>query len=300
MTDIDSIRINLDQSTLDLLNFCLAFLTFGVALDIEWSDFRQLLEQPKKVIVGLISQWLLLPLLTLGLIYLFQPAPTIALGMVMVAACPGGNVSNYTTHLAQGNTALSVTMTSLTTLLAIFTTPLIFWGCAQLVPGVDTILKKISLDPLSVVVTIVELIVLPLLLGLFLTNRFPGVVARIKRYVKVTSMAVFLGIIVGALLGNLQNIENYLHLVFWLVLAHNGLAYVLGYFFAKANKMDERDRRAISLETGIHNSGLGLILIFNFFTGLGGMALMAAWWGVWDLVSSFALAMWWKKRPVNG
>jgi BASS family bile acid:Na+ symporter len=297
MTDIDLVRVNLDETTLQLLNFCLMFLTFGIALDIRLDDFRQLILNPRKVLTGLFSQMILLPIYTLILIYMWQPPPSVALGMVLVAACPGGNVSNYTTHLAKGNTALSVTMTSLVTMASILTTPLIFWICARLIPGAQELLIRISLDPVKVFLAILQLIVAPLLAGLYLAHRFPNFIARVRRPVKVISMVIFLAIIVGALLGNIDNIRNHLGKVFFLVLLHNGIAYAIGYYFARATRLPERDARAIALETGIQNSGLGLILILSFFHGLGGMTLVAAWWGVWDLVSSFVLAMFWSKRP---
>lgn len=296
MGDVDQIQINLDSGTLDLLNFCLAFLTFGVALDIRWTDFKQLYEQPKKVFVGLFSQWIVLPVFTLILIMIADPPPSIALGLVLVAACPGGNVSNYATNLANGNTALSVTLTSIVTLFSIVVTPLSFWICAQMVPDTADILKKINLDPASVMMTIVQLIVIPLAIGLLLGHRFPKLVSYVRKPVKVFSMVIFLAIIAGAVLSNRENIVKYIDLVFLLVLVHNGIAYVLGYQVARLGRLTRAHARAISIETGIQNSGLGLILIFNFFPGIGGMTLVAAWWGVWDLISAFALALFWKNR----
>ncbi|MCB0663134.1 MAG: bile acid:sodium symporter family protein [Saprospiraceae bacterium] len=296
MTDIDQIRINFNEETLGLLNFCLAFLTFAVSLDISINDFKNVFSHPKKVLVGLTSQWVLMPIFTILLILLFKPAPSIALGMILVSSCPGGNVSNYATHIAKGNTALSVTLTSFVTLMAILVTPISFSLVSKLLPETNELLTKISLNPLSVVWTIVQLIILPLIIGLSLNHYKPLWAAKIRKGVKITSMVIFLGIIVAAVLANIDNIVKYIYLVFLLVLLHNGLAYAMGYYFAKANKLPEADRRTVAIETGIQNAGLGLVLIFNFFPELGGMMLVAAFWGVWDLVTVFALAKWWERR----
>ncbi|MEZ4948287.1 MAG: bile acid:sodium symporter family protein [Saprospiraceae bacterium] len=297
MADIDQIRINFNEETLGLLNFCLAFLTFAVSLDISIKDFKNVFGHPKKVIVGLISQWILMPIFTITLILIFKPAPSIALGMVLVSACPGGNVSNYATHIAKGNTALSVTLTSFVTLFAILITPVSFSVVSAILPETQALLTKISLDPGSVVWTIMQLIVIPLIIGLSLNHFKPDWAAKIRKTVKIVSMVIFLGIIVAAVLANIDNIIKYIYLVFILVLLHNGLAYALGYYFAKANKLPEADARTVAIETGIQNAGLGLVLIFNFFPDLGGMMLVAAFWGVWDLLTVFLLAKWWERKP---
>lgn len=294
--DLDQIRINLDQSTLGLLNFCLAFLTFGVALDIRLRDFRELVREPKKIVVGLISQWILLPIWTLFLIYLFQPPPSIALGLALVAACPGGNISNYASHLSKANAALSVTLTSTVTLLAILSTPLVFHLCTLLIPGAEKLLTKISIEPSSVIQSIAFLILTPLILGLLLAHRYPNVAAKIRKPVRYLSLAIFIIMLTAAIYANLDHINQYLKLVFWLVLVHNGVAYLIGFYFSRLNKLSIYDARAISIETGVQNAGLGLILVFNFFDGIGGMALVTAWWGVWNLFAAFLLANWWSRH----
>ncbi|MCB0587446.1 MAG: bile acid:sodium symporter family protein [Phaeodactylibacter sp.] len=298
MQAIDSVHINFNPEQLFILNICLAFLMFGVALDLRFDNFQALARSPKAPLVGLSSQLVLLPLLTLALIFFFRPAPSIALGMVLVAACPGGNVSNFAVHLANANAALSVLMTSISTLAAIVITPVYFTYLAPLVPGVETLQHPIYVDPLDMVSTIVQLILIPLFIGMFLNYRFPAFSAHLKRPVRILSLAIFLGFIVAAVYGNFDNIVKYLHVVFLLVLVHNASALLTGYWWAKSNGLSRQDARAISIETGIQNSGLGLILIFNFFNGLGGMAMIAAWWGVWHLVSAFSLALLWRERSV--
>ncbi|MCO6492713.1 MAG: bile acid:sodium symporter family protein [Phaeodactylibacter sp.] len=298
MQAIDSVQINFNPGQLFILNICLAFLMFGVALDLRFDNFRALARSPRAPLVGLSSQLILLPALTLALIYFFRPAPSIALGMVLVAACPGGNVSNFAVHLANANAALSVLMTSISTLAAIVVTPLYFTYLAPFVPGAENLRQQVRVDPLDMVNTIVQLILIPLFIGMFLNYRYPVVTARLKKPVRLLSMAIFLSFVVVAVYGNFDNIVNYLHVVFLIVLVHNTSALFAGYWWAKSYGLGRQDARAISIETGIQNSGLGLILIFNFFNGLGGMAMIAAWWGVWHLISAFGLAMLWRERSV--
>jgi BASS family bile acid:Na+ symporter len=271
---------------------------FGVALDIKVKDFKQLFLHPKPPIIGLVSQLLLLPFLTLILTYLLQVHPSIALGMVLIAACPGGNVSNFAVHLAKGNTALSVLMTSISTLLAIITTPFLFSVLSKLIPNTADLNQVIYVDPFEMVLTILKLVVLPLLVGMALNHNAPQLTERIKFPVKVLSILIFLGIVVFGIMGNIENIMNYVGDIFMIVFIHNALAFTLGYTWAKWMNMSEKNIRAISIETGIQNSGLALIIIFNFFSELGGMALVAAWWGIWHLIAGFVIALWWSRKDV--
>ncbi len=296
MEHLDSIRIHFNPEQLTLLNLCLAFIMFGVALDLKWSNFRLLFQQPKAAFVGLISQLVLLPLLTIGLIFLLQPPTSIALGMLLVSVCPGGNVSNFAVHIAEGNVALSVVLTTISTLAAAFTTPLLFLLLTPIIPGGATFQQSVYISPLAMVGTIVQLLLLPLALGMLVNHRFPKFTAAIRQPIRVLSLLIFVGFVIFAILGNFKNLQNYLHLVFWIVLLHNAIALCTGYGFARLNRLPRADARAIALETGIQNSGLGLILIFNFFNGLGGMAMIAAWWGVWHLISAATVALIWKRK----
>ncbi|MDX1476770.1 MAG: bile acid:sodium symporter family protein [Saprospiraceae bacterium] len=296
MENIDAIRIHLSQDNLSILNLCLAFIMFGVALDMRISDFKRIAEYPRAVAIGLTSQLLLLPLFTVALIKVWGPYPSIALGLIMIAACPGGNISNFAVHLGRGNAALSVTMTSVVTLGAIVLTPLSFALWSRLVPETRPLLREISVDALSMVRIIVQLILIPLVIGMLTNYRFPALTRRIRRTVRSLSIVLFMAFIIFAIVSNLDNIVKYLHLVFLLVIVHNLGALAIGYYFAKGARLPVGDCKAISMETGIQNAGLGLILIFNFFGNLGGMMLVAAFWGVWDLVSSFALAVYWNRK----
>ncbi len=291
MENIDALRINFSPDQLVLLNFCLGFLMFGVALDIKLRDFKQLFQVPKPPIIGLIAQLILLPILTLGLTFVLDVQPSIALGMILIAACPGGNVSNFAVHLAKGNTALSVLMTSISTLAAIFTTPLLFGILSQYVPNTAALGQSISVDPIEMLQTILKLVALPLAIGMSINHFYPKLTERIQSPVKILSMIIFFGIVFFGIKGNWENILTYVDDIFFIVLIHNSLAFLLGFSWAKLMKMSIANTKAITIETGIQNSGLALIIALNFFGDLGGMALVAAWWGIWHLLSGFLVAM---------
>jgi len=296
MHPIDLIEVNFNPDQLILLNLCLAFLMFGVALDIRVSDFGKLFKQPKAPIIGLISQLIFLPLLTLGLIHFFQPPASMGLGMMLVGICPGGNVSNFMGHLSKGNSALSVMMTSITTMGAVILTPAYFGFFSTYVPGSEDFAKLIQVNPYDMVETIFLLIILPLLFGMWLLQKYPSFVDKIRKPVSRLSIFIFMSFVVVALIVNWENAQNHIGKVFWVVLVHNTLALAMGFGFAKLMGLSSYNARAISIETGIQNSGLALILIFNFFDGLGGMALVAAWWGIWHLISGFSLAVFWRNQ----
>lgn len=296
MENIDAIRINFNPDQLLLLNICLAILMFGVALDIRVSDFRRIFDKPKAPIVGLTSQLILLPILTLLMIYIFVPPVSLAIGMVLVGVCPGGNTSNFMVHLAKANAALSVMMTSIVTLGASVITPFAFYFWLGFVSGTENLEQDISVPFWDMVWTIITLIVIPLSIGMWMNHRLPKVTQMISKPVRWFSLVIFFSFVIFAIAGNYDNIVNYLGIVFWIVIIHNGLALALGYYFSRLNGLVVDDARAVSIETGIQNTGLALILIFNFFNGLGGMALIAAWWGIWHLISGFGLAMYWKDR----
>ena len=297
MHDIDQHSFEFNPDQLFVLNICLAFLMFAVALDIKLSDFKRVLTNPKAAMVGLTSQLLLLPLLTVALVYVFRPATSIALGMMMISACPGGNVSNYAVHLAKGNTALSILMTSITTVCAIVITPFAFGMWSKLLP-IDNSGISIIVEPRQMIQTIFLLIFVPLIIGMLCNHYVPRFTDKINKPVKTLAMIIFVSFAVVAIYSKFDDLRTYVHMVFLIVLVHNALALMMGYGFARLNKLGEYTARAVSIETGIQNTGLGLILIFNFFNGLGGLALIVAWWGIWHLISGFLLATYWGKKPI--
>lgn len=292
---LDSVKLNFSEDSLQILNFCLAVIMFGVALDIKLSDFKKIFYSPKSALVGLLSQFLLLPAVTFLLVWLIQPAPSIALGMMLVAACPGGNISNFMSHLARGNTALSVSLTSLGTVLAIFMTPLNLQIWASLYAPTANLLQEVSLDAWEVFKTIAILIGIPLLLGMYVRQRFPDFSAKLSGKVKPISILIFASFVVIAFINNLEAFLEYIHMVVLVVFFHNLAALSVGFYTGKIFRLPFDTCKTLAIETGIQNSGLGLILIFSFFSGLGGMAIVAAWWGIWHIISGLSLSTYWAR-----
>lgn len=298
---LDEVRLNFSPSGLMVLNISLAFIMFGVALEINVENFKKILRYPKSVIIGFFSQFLVLPALTFGLVLLIQPTPSVALGMLLVASCPGGNISNFISHLARGNTALSVTLTGFATVGSIFLTPLnfAFWG--GLYEKASNLIMPIEIDPWHMLQTVVILLGIPMVLGVFFARKFPRITQRITYPIKIMSIFIFAGFVIVAFSNNFSYFLKYIHLIFLIVLAHNGLALLAGFSIGTAFKLPRIDRRSVTIETGIQNSGLALVLIFNpnLFGGLGGMAFIAAWWGIWHIVAGMVIAGFWSKKPLQ-
>jgi len=267
---------------------------FGIALGINPKDFKLVVNRPKSASVGVISQFLLLPFFTFLLVWILNPPPALALGMILVASCPGGNISNFISSISGANVALSVSLTGLATLITPIFTPLNFEFWAHALADTSLYLKSFELEFLDILKTVVLLLVIPLILGLVVQFRFMRISRMIEKPIRIISLMILIGFIAVALMNNFDTFVDYLHLVFILVLLHNGVAFAIGYFAGKAARLPEADRRTISIETGIQNSGLGLIIIFTFFEGNGGMAIIAAWWGIWHIAAGLSLAYYFK------
>ena len=299
MTDLDTVVLNFSASSLLVMNAILAIVMFSIALDLRISDFARLIRAPKPVLTGLASQFILLPALTFLLVLMVEPRASIALGLILVAACPGGNISNFITHRAGGNAALSVSMTAFATVGAILITPLniAFWG--QLYAPTREILNRVEIDPVQIALTVSLMLVLPLVLGIYLNSRHARFADRVRRPMQNLSMLIFLGFVVLALAANWAFFLQFAPFVGGLVVLHNAIALAAGYGTATLAGLSDYDRRAVTIETGVQNSGLGLVLIFGFFNGLGGMAVVAALWGIWHAISGLALAKLMSRREAK-
>ncbi|MEA3395807.1 MAG: bile acid:sodium symporter family protein [Pseudomonadota bacterium] len=300
MAPIDQVQLSFNPQTLTLLNTVLGLVMFGVALELKVDDFKAALKTPKALALGLFGHHILFPAMTYVLVWLLNPLPSIALGMILVSSCPAGHISNFLVHYAKGNTALSVSVSALSTAVALVMTPLnfAFWG--NLSPVTSGLMKQVAMSPWEMLEVIVLLLGVPLVLGMWVARRYPAFAQRIQKPMKILSLLVLVGFIVGALAANFKHFLAYIQFVLLVVFIHNLLALVTGYSLATAVGLPERDRRAITFEMGIQNSGLGLILIFNFFNGLGGMAIVTAWWGIWHIVAGMTLATFWKNRAPDG
>jgi bile acid:Na+ symporter, BASS family len=300
MVDIDQVRLNFSPQTLFILNCVLGLVMFGVSLDLKAGDFRTALKAPRALVAGLVAHHLLFPAATFLLVLAIQPRPSIALGMILVASCPAGNISNFLTHLARGDTALSISISTASTLLAVVMTPanFAFWG--SLYPPAQAILHEVAVNPLEMFVHVLLLLGIPLAAGLIVSAKWPGFVERAHRPMRIFSLVVFILFVIAALGANWRYFLLYVGTVVGVVFVHNASALGLGYGVGALLRLPQRARRALAFECGIQNSGLGLILIFDFFGGLGGMAIVAAWWGVWHVVAGMSLATFWSRRPPEG
>ncbi len=296
MESIDNISLNFSEQNILILNISLGIIMFGVALKLTIEDFKLVLSNPLGTFVGVLSQFVVLPFLTFVVIWLLEPRPSFALGMMMVAACPGGNISNFFSALAKGNIALSVSLTAISSVLAIFMTPinLAFW--ASMYEPTSQLLTEVSLNFWDVLQTIIIILGIPIILGMAFRHKFPKAAQTLHPYMHYGSILIFAAIVILAFTANIDIFLDYIHMVILLVLLHNAIALTTGYQLGRLFKLSEPDRRSLAIETGIQNSGLGLLLIFAFFQGLGGMAIVAAWWGIWHIISGMSLAYWWNYR----
>jgi BASS family bile acid:Na+ symporter len=296
MNALDQITIKFSTEAIGILNVILGFIMYGVALSLKMEDFSRIFKSPKPALVGIFSQFLALPALTYLLVIIIRPQPSVALGMMLVAACPGGNISNFFSLLSRGNAALSVTLTAFASIFAIFMTPfnLLFW--AGLYGPTNEILTKVEVAPEQVFKTIVLILIIPLVLGM-LTNRFlPKFTEKIKTPTHYISLMMFAGLVIFAFSNNFNIFIEYIHLVLLIVFVHNLVALSSGYSLGALFKLNFADRKTLAIETGIQNSGFGLLLIFQFFDGLGGMAIIAAWWGIWHILAGLTIGYFWSGK----
>lgn len=287
---IDQVRLNFNPQGLLAINAAIGLMMLGVALDLKLEDFKRVLASPKAPAIGLFAQFVLLPAFTFLLTLFIRPHPSIALGMILVAACPGGNLSNLMTYLAKGNCAISISMTAISTAAAVIMTPLnlSIWG--SLNPATAQILQEVSLSPMDVFTTVFIILGIPLILGMSLSRIFPNLADRVRKPFKIFTLVFFILIVLGALAANYKIFFQVIGLVVFAVFLHNALALNIGYWTARLFRLEEGACRAVSIEVGIQNSALGLILVFNFFDGMGGMAILVAWWGVWHIIAGLVTA----------
>ena len=294
--NIDDVVLNFTPGSLIALKIVLGLIMFGIALDTSPADFRAVAKAPKAMIIALLAQIILLPAVTFGLTLLLNVQASIALGMILVACCPPGNISQVLTYRARGNVALSVSMTAVANVIYIFLLPvsLAFWG--SLHPTAGELVRAVSLDGWQMLLDIFLIIGLPFLAGLTIRAVWPRFAGRVQPYARWISLLGLVGFIVAALAGNWAIFMAYIGIVLLAVFLHDAVALGLGYASARIGGLQVPERKAITFEVGIRNAGLGLGLVFSFFGGLGGMAIVAGWWGIWDIIAGLTLATLWARR----
>lgn len=273
------------------LYLTLGFIMFGVSLGITKSTLLAIFQNPKPLIIGLVSQWLLLPFFTWLLVLIMEPPPGIACGMFLLAAVPGGNVSNYLTKLAGGNISLSIVLTFISTCFSLFLTPLIFGFWTSWYSPVNELKSSFSLEPDQVMKSLLFLTVIPVGFGWLLTAVKPSWTERMSKPVNILSGVLFFVFLLGAIIQNLHVFSGQLENVFFYVLLMNGLAFFCAFIFARLFSLHMADAKTVSIETGIQNAGLALILALQFFPTSAESAIACAFWGLWHIFSGFVWSL---------
>jgi len=323
---IDQIQVTLNAGGMNTINIVLAFVMYGVSLGIKPGIFVDVFKKPKSVILGATCQLVLLPAFTCLLAILISRwiSPMMGLGMILVASCPGGNISNFMSSLAKANVELSVSLTAISTALAVVMTPFNFWlwGNAYLhFAAVHADIPTLAIPLMDVFRTIFILLGIPLAAGILTARYLPKVADFLKKPLQYISIAFFIAMVILSFAGNMDAFLKCIKYIFLIVLVHNLVALSIGYNVAaifrlpEADKrtltigynvaavfrLPEADKRTLTIETGIQNSGLGLVLLlgtplFANFPPHGGMLVITAWWGIWHIVSGLATAFYFNRK----
>lgn len=309
---LNSLTINFGEGGMLIVNIILAFVMFGVALGIKPQTFKDVFKKPKSVMVGVFLQWVGLPAVTFAIVLALNPliTPMVALGMILVASCPGGNISNFISSLSKGNIELSVSMTAITTAFAPIVTPFnfFFWGTlySQII-SIKSDIPTLVIPFMPMLEQILLLLGVPIVLGLLFSRYFPNATKRITRPAQLLSILLFLAMVGVSFSQNFQLFMDNLFYIVIIVFIHNASVLATGFFGGKLAKVSSADLRSLTVETGIQNSGLGLILLFNdaifppeiWHGHYGGMLIITAWWGIWHIISGLTVAYMFRRTPLT-
>lgn len=267
------------------ISILLGVIMFGMGMTLSLDDFTEVLKQPKKVGIGVLAQFTIMPLIAFGLAVVFKLPPEIAAGVILVGCCPGGTSSNVMTYLARGNIALSVAITSCTTLLAPFVTPALILLLAS---------KWLPVSAGDMFWSVVKVVLIPIILGVVIKMLFHKQVEQSVKALPLVSVVAIVAIVAAVVGGNQQNIAEMGLLILAVVVLHNSLGYLLGFWLARFLKLDYSDQKAVSIEVGMQNSGLGATLAAAHFSPLA--AVPSAIFSVWHNISGSLIATWWSKK----
>ena len=309
LESLNSVTINFGEGGMMIVNIILAFVMFGVALGIKPRTIKDVVKKPKAIMVGALLQWFALPAVTFAVALALSPliTPMIALGMILVASCPGGNISNFLSSLSKGNIVLSVSLTAITTSMSPIITPLnfFFWGSLYShFISIKNDIPRLIIPFFPMLEQILLLLGLPILLGLLFSHYFPGATKKITKPLQALSVVLFIGMVIVSFTQNFQIFIDNIFYVFFIVLLHNALALATGYFGGRFAGLPRNDIKSMTIETGIQNSGLGLVLLFNqaifppeiWHGHYGGMLFVTAWWGIWHIISGLGVAYYFRRK----
>lgn len=283
--ELDQIRVGLDAPARTIVAIALFCMMLGVALGLRVKDFAIVRTAPGLFLAGFLAQIIGLPLATLGLIVLLAPPASIALGMIVVAACPGGNVSNILSYFAKGDVAYSVSLTAASSIFAAIATPLaiLFWS--DLYPPTADLLTRIDVDRVAFIAQTTALLAVPLALGMIVRARFATIAGRWQKPVAWTGTGLLaIAIVYGTYL-MARDLLPAFRLIVPIAIIHNLVAFGVGAIVAFGVSAPDPQRRSLIFEVGIQNSGLALIILVSQFEGLGGAIAIAAVWGIWHIIS---------------
>ena len=309
LESLNSVTINFGDGGMAIVNIILAFVMFGVALNIKPRTVKDVFKKPKSIVVGAVLQWFALPAITFAVVFALNRfiTPMIALGMILVASCPGGNISNFLSSLSKGNIVLSVSLTAITTSMAPIITPINFFVWGSLYShfiSMKSDIPMLVIPFFPMLEQILLLLGLPIVLGLLFAHYFPSATKKITTPSQVISVLLFVGMVVVSFAQNFQIFIDNIFYVFFIVMLHNAVALGTGYFGGKLAKLPHCDTKALTIETGIQNSGLGLILLFNhaifppeiWHGHYGGMLFITAWWGIWHIISGLCVSYYFRRH----
>lgn len=299
MGAIDQAHFNFSPTVGLAVAVMVGFLVFAVALDLTTGQFRRVLREPRAPLIGLVAQYLILPAAAWGIGLLMADTASIALGLLLVACCPAGALSNYLTGIARGNVATSVSMTAISTLLSIVATPVLFAFWASMNPVTRTVLQRIEIDPRRVVMVLLIMLLIPVAAGMAIRARRPRTADRLRVGSRRVAGAVFAVVVAILILGNIHVLGAFASAALPPVLLTFAIAVALGWGLARAAGLVDADRRAVTLEVAFQNVTLAIGMAVAFFPALAGVAITSILWGVVHLTFGFALAAVWMRIPVT-
>jgi BASS family bile acid:Na+ symporter len=299
-TDIDQLSIELSDGVQFGVKAIVALFLFGIALDTDLTDFRAVARRPWVIVMGLVAQYAVVPALTLLLTLALDVRGSVAIGMILVVCCPAGNLSNLLTHRARGDVALSVSLTAVSTLVSIVVTPLAVAFWCGLNPNADALLRDVRIDPWEMLGEAVLLIAVPFAAGLLLAWRRPAISATARKVVEPAALGLLVLLVVGGMAGQLSTFLQYVGVVALAVVSQNAMSLAVGYLTARSSRLPGPGVRAMTLELGLRNTGLAMVIALAFFADLGGVAFVVAMWGLWDIATGLAISTWWRRRPLRG
>lgn len=262
--------------------YLLGIVMLGMGLTLSFKDFAEVSKNPKGVIIGVIAQFIVMPSIAFSLVKLFQLPPDLAIGVILVGTCPGGTSSNVMTYLARGNTALSVACTTISTLLAPVLTPVVFYLFAS---------QWLEVNAGAMFMSVLQMVLLPIFIGLVIRAVFKQRIEQFSQTMPLISVVAIVLIVTAVVSVSKDRIIESGLLIFFIVVLHNGLGYAIGYFVAKLFKLPLADNKAIAIEVGMQNSGLGAALAALHFKANPLIAVPSAVFSFWHNISGPILAM---------